>query len=119
VSADQVGILQQQSDAGGAPVHILAMAAGPEVIPPPDSPPAPALDQKAMDRAAAAAGGDLILPTVDERDVEALSRLIERSLSRADAEEGEHWLDAGYYLVPLLALLVLLGFRRGWVVRYG
>jgi len=118
VSADQLGALRQQRDAGGAPAHLLAMAAGPEVIPPPDSPPAPALDLKAMDQAAAAAGGTLVLPSVDDRDVKQLVRLIDRSLARADAEQGDHWVDAGYYLVPVLALLALLGFRRGWVVRY-
>ncbi|MEA3278774.1 MAG: VWA domain-containing protein [Pseudomonadota bacterium] len=118
VSADQHVALQKQRDTGGVAVHLLAMAAGPDVIPPPDSPSAPALDRKAMDEAAFAAGGSLVLPTVDDGDVKQLSRLIERSLTRADAEEGDHWIDAGYYLVPVLALLVLLGFRRGWVVRY-
>jgi len=118
VAADQLEALQQQYTDGGAAVHLLAMATGPEVVPPPASPPAPALDENAMEQAANAAGGSLVLPTVDEQDVKRLAGLIARSLTQADAQEGDHWRDAGYYLVPLLALLALYGFRRGWVVRY-
>jgi Ca-activated chloride channel homolog len=30
--------------------------------------------------------------------------------------EARRWRDMGWYLVPLLAIVVLLWFRRGWVV---
>jgi len=118
VAPDQLQDLQRQRAQGGAAVQLLALAAGPEVIPPPDSPPAPALDLDAMRQAASAAGGELVLPTVGEGDVKRLAGLVERSLAQADAQEGDYWEDAGYYLVPLLVLIALLGFRRGWVVRY-
>ena len=118
VSPDQLEGLRQQRTQGGASVQLLAMAAGPEVIPPPDSPPAAALDHAAVGEAASAAGGELVLPTVDDADVERLVRLVEHSLTQAEAQEGDYWQDAGYYLVPVLALLALLGFRRGWVVRH-
>lgn len=118
IAADQLEELERQRDNGGAPVHILAMAAGPEVTPPPGSPSAPALDQSAMDSAAKAVGGTLTLPSADDSDVDRLARLIERSMAPADLQEGEHWQDAGYYLLPLLGLILLFGFRRGWVVGY-
>jgi Ca-activated chloride channel family protein len=118
LAADQLEALRQQRAQGGAAVHVLAMAAGPEVIPPPDSPPAPALDLDAMRQAASAAGGALVLPSVDDADVKRLAALVERSLAEAAAQEGEYWEDGGYYLVPVLVLIALLGFRRGWLVRY-
>ena len=30
--------------------------------------------------------------------------------------EAERWQEAGYWLTPLVALIALLWFRRGWVV---
>ena len=67
-----------------------------------------------MAQAARAAGGRLSVVTVDERDVDELAEHIQRSVARAAAQEGERWRDGGYYLIPLLALVVLFWFRRGW-----
>ena len=97
-------------------VHVYAMAAGPEVIVPLDSPPAPALDRRSMQAAADALGGDLTLPSADDKDVRNLNAKIERSIARAPSLEGERWKDAGYYLLPLLALLMLSFFRPGGAV---
>jgi Ca-activated chloride channel family protein len=100
----------------GADLHIYAMAAGPEVIPPLDSPPAPALDLEQMKAAAKAAGGDLTLPSADNSDVRQLNAKIERSISRAPAQEGERWKDAGYLLLPLILLLAMFLFRPGGAI---
>ena len=86
---------------------------GPEVIPPPGSPPAPALDLDSLREAARAMGGSLTAVTADKRDLESLSAKIERSISHAPAQEGQQWQDAGYYLLALLALIMLTFFRRG------
>jgi Ca-activated chloride channel family protein len=48
--------------------------------------------------------------------VTALSRNT-RFSSVPEQAGGERWRDAGYWLVPPLALLSLLGFRCGWMVR--
>jgi Ca-activated chloride channel family protein len=113
IDSSQIAALDEIRQRGGAEVHILAMAAGPEVIPPPGSPPAPALDINSLREAARAMGGTVSTVTADKHDVESLSANIERSISHAPAQDGQQWQDAGYYLLPLLALLMLTFFRRG------
>jgi Ca-activated chloride channel homolog len=113
IEPSQLAALQEIRQQGGADVHILAMAAGPEVIPPPGSYPAPALDLDSLRAAARAMGGSVTTVTAGKRDVESLSARIERSISHAPATEGQQWEDAGYYLLALLALIMLSFFRRG------
>ena len=93
--------------------HILAMAAGPEVIPPPGSFPAPPLDMKSLREAAGVMDGTVTAVTADKRDVEGLSAKIESSLKNAPAQDGQRWKDQGYYLLILLALISLSFFRQG------
>jgi Ca-activated chloride channel family protein len=103
--------------AEGADVHILAVAAGPEVVPPAGSPPAPALDQGAMLKAAKAGGGEMVTVTVDSADIQKLTSYIESSISAAPTQEGERWKDAGYGLMMLLLLVALPLSRKGGAVR--
>jgi Ca-activated chloride channel family protein len=102
---------------GDADVHVLAMAAGAEVVPPPGSPPAPALDESAMQQAASQLGGSLVRVTPDDSDLLQLTARIDRSIASAPAQEGERWKEAGYPLLFGLAFLVLPFFRRGGAVR--
>jgi Ca-activated chloride channel family protein len=111
-----VEALRAHRAAGGAAVHVFAVAAGPGVVPPFGSPPAPPLDEERMRAAARAAGGAFVGVTPDGSDVAALSDAVERSLRSAPAQEGERWQDMGWWLLPLLALLVLPFFRRGGAV---
>ena len=108
--------LANTANGGAADVHILAMAGGPEVVPPAGSPPAPALDEEAMAKAAKAGGGALVLVTPDDTDVRQLSARIEHSIAAAPVQEGERWKDMGYYMVAALFILVLPVFRRGGAV---
>jgi Ca-activated chloride channel family protein len=94
-------------------VHILAMAAGPEVIPPPDSFPAPPLDMKSLREAARVMDGTVTEVTAGKRDIESLSARIDSSIKNAPAQEGQRWKDEGYYLLILLALILLIFFRQG------
>lgn len=103
--------------ADGADVHILAMAAGPEVVPPADSPPAPALNEDAMREAARGGGGKLVLVTADNEDIQKLNRQIESSIAAAPTQEGERWKDAGYGLMMVLLLVALPLWRKGGGVR--
>jgi Ca-activated chloride channel family protein len=116
IDTSQIAALNKIREQGGSDVHILAVAAGPEVIPPPGSPPAPALDIDTLREAANALGGSVSTVTADKSDVESLSARIERSISNAPANEGQQWKDAGYYLLCLLALIFLFFFRQGGAV---
>ena len=102
--------------AGGVDVHVLAMAGGPEVVPPAGSPPAPALDEDTMRKAAKAGGGALAPVTPDDSDIRKLSAQIEHSIAAAPTQEGERWKDMGYYLMAVLFILVLPFFRSGGAV---
>lgn len=99
-----------------ADVHVLAVAAGPGVVPPAGSPPAPALDEDAMRRAAKAGGGSLVLVSADDSDIRQLNARIDRSIAAAPLQAGERWKDAGYYLMLAFSLLALLFFRPGGAV---
>ena len=105
--------LERLHDAGGADVHVFAVAAGPEIILPAGSPPAAALDRAAMARVAKAAGGSLVLVTPDDSDIRQLDARIDRSIAAAPLMEGERWADFGYWLLPFFVPLVLLFFRPG------
>jgi len=116
IDAAQLAKLDEIHDQGGSDVHILAMAAGSEVIPPPGSPPAPPLDLDSLRQAARAMGGSVTAVTADKQDIESLSGKIERSISHAPASEGQQWQDAGYYLLWLLVLIMPMFFRHGGAV---
>ena len=59
----------------------------------------------------------IVRTTVDDADIKALSRRLATAAAPPAAPgEGERWQDAGYWLTPLMALLVMGWFRRGWVL---
>ena len=117
------GIDASQNDAltkrRGVPIHILAVA-GDQVKPlPPDSPPAPAINDEALRQSANAADASLTVVSPDDRDVQRLSRLITTSFVAAQQSEGgDRWMDMGYWLTPFICLIALMWFRRGWVVKW-
>jgi Ca-activated chloride channel family protein len=108
--------LAEKTSAGSPDVFILAIAAGFGVVPPPGSPPAPALDENTLKNAARAGGGSLVVVTPDDSDVKELSRRIDRSFASAPPQEGERWKDGGYYLLVMSSLLVLGFYRKGGAV---
>jgi Ca-activated chloride channel family protein len=72
-----------------------------------------------VDEAARALSATVVATTPDQADVTAIARRLDRADLAAAVigdSEGQHWKEAGYWLTPLLALLVLLWFRRGWVL---
>ena len=118
VPAEQLPQLAAYRKQGGAPVQLLAVAAAPGVPLPPDSPPAPALDRAALDKATDTLDATLTVVSPDDRDVRWLTRHTETSLVAASAEQtGERWKDAGYWLVFAVAALMLMWFRPGWLVQ--
>jgi len=116
VSPDQTEALARIREQGGADVQVYAVAAGPDVVAPVDSPPAPALDEAVMARAARAGGGSLVRVTPDDADIRQLNARIDRSIAAAPLLEGERWADFGYWLLPFFLPFVLLFFRPGGAV---
>ncbi len=117
IDRSQIAELEKIREAGSVEVHILAMAAGPDVIPPPGSPPAPALDIDSLQQAASAMGGSVVTVSADKTDVQSLAARVERSISHAPAGEGRQWKDSGYGLMFLLMLIMLSFFRQGGSVE--
>lgn len=105
------GASQAQVDAVAAldapvPVQFLA-------VQPPD-----AATDAGLERAASALGARIEVLAADDRDVSRVERRA-RGLAEAARHEGtgQHPEDAGYFLLPLIALLALAWSRRGWVLR--
>jgi Ca-activated chloride channel family protein len=104
VAPDQASALTEYRDKGRTPVSVLAVAReGPEF----DS----------LKDAAATLGADLVPVTPDDADVRRLAG--NTRFSAAADGTAERWRDAGYWLVPALAVACLFWFRRGWVARAG
>jgi Ca-activated chloride channel homolog len=80
-------------------------------------PPNAAIDSM-LQSAASRLRATVVKLTVDQVDVEKVARGAQsgfRSLSATG--DGARWQDAGYGLLPLLAFVLLLWSRKGWVVR--
>lgn len=118
IAGDQLGALRQFHKNSDISIHIYAIAADKGVTVLPGSPPAPALNMEDMKKAADAMDASLTIVSPDDRDVQKLNQRIQTSLSAAKQDQGERWQDAGYWLLPLLLLLALFFFRRGWIVVY-
>jgi Ca-activated chloride channel family protein len=89
-----------------APVTLFAMR-----------PEAQASSDPSLQAAAAALGADLQAPTLDSGDVEGLARKLATAGPPPPVTgETPRWQEAGYWLTPIVALLVLFWFRRGWVL---
>lgn len=118
ITPDQIEELRRLRHAGAAPIHILAVAAGVEarVV---GGPPAPALDRAGMQAAADAGGGSLTVVTPDQADVTLVAGEVATSFAEVPGGgSGQRWEDAGYWLMPVIVLMTLLWFRRGWTVRW-
>jgi len=71
-----------------------------------------------LQSAAANLNAPIVELTVDQADVAAAARRAQSSLKSVSAtKEGTRWQDAGYSMLPLIALLALMWTRRGWLVR--
>lgn len=73
------------------------------------------LDEAALRALAGVGGGRYARLTIDDADVRGLG-VLEASRAQQGVEgktsDGQVWLDDGYWLLPPLMLLALLGFRR-------
>ena len=78
----------------------------------------PTLDRQAIDQVASALSASVERISLDERDIESLTR---RNVLAAQGEldlarQTDAWLDQGFWLAALVALLLLPAFRKGALV---
>ncbi len=116
IDENQLKAMQDFHEKSGISVHIYAIAADQNVTLPPGSPPAPPLNLDSMKKAATAVVASLTIVTPDDSDIQKLAHRIESTLSAAQQNQGDRWQDAGYYFLPILLILGLPFFRRGWMV---
>ncbi|MBP3960963.1 VWA domain-containing protein [Gemmata sp. G18] len=102
-SPDEQKALEKYRAEGRAPVSVLAVAGeGPEL--------------ESLKQAASVLDAPVVRVSPDDADVQRLSRNT-RFSTVSEQAGGERWKDFGYWLVFPLALVALLLFRRGWMVR--
>ena len=92
---------------GGPAVTMLAVA-----------PPATIDADKGLAEAVDALDARLIPATIDNDDVARVARRLAAESANTATLPGEtvRWQEAGYWLTPLVALIALLWFRRGWMI---
>jgi len=77
------------------------------------------LDRKGLELLASETPARVIGVTPDDEDVEELARRMDAHLTAVQRENEEgRWRDEGWWLVWPLAVIVLLWFRRGWLVQW-
>ena len=101
VSADQVAAVSGWRSKSHTPVRLLA-------------PVSTEGELSALRSSAEADHADLIPLAADDSDIDQLARA-SRFGSVTGTGEDARWRDSGYALVPLLALLMLPFFRKGWM----
>lgn len=101
VSPDSSASLQEFARNSRLPVCILAVAR--EGTP----------EMEDLSQAAAHLNSRVTPLTADQRDVQALAKLTANvPIAVSDAAEGVRWSESGWWLVPVLAMMSLIGFRR-------
>jgi len=69
----------------------------------------------ALEPAVRAVEATLVRLAADDADVRTLAE--DAQFSTSSFAGGDRWEDSGYWLTPVIALLLLVFFRRGWMVR--
>ncbi|EIM25373.1 VWA domain-containing protein [Microvirga lotononidis] len=107
IAPDQVSLLENQG--GSGPTFETTLWAA--------LPPSHLDAAQDLNTGASALDASLQAMTPDRSDVDAIATRLDRATAVGDVTgEGERWQEAGYWLTPLLALLALAWFRRGWVL---
>lgn len=109
---DETTIAEFERYFASNPYQLLILAVGSlnAVV---DSP----LDLNSLQNLASRTNGKVFELTVDSRDVEHLNNQIERFML-INSDSSMPWQDEGYRLLYPLVLLMLLWFRKGWLVKW-
>ncbi|MCK6262763.1 VWA domain-containing protein [Vibrio sp. ZSDE26] len=75
------------------------------------------IDWASLQALASKTGGRLFEISVDDSDVQALNRAVERNM-QMNGESSMPWKDMGYGLLIPMAFIMLLWFRKGWLVQW-
>ena len=75
------------------------------------------MDLTSLQTLARKSNGSVVEVTVDDRDIQSLNNKIQRHM-QLNNESAMPWKDMGYYLLFLVALLMLSWFRKGWLVKW-
>ncbi|HCZ9539556.1 TPA: VWA domain-containing protein [Vibrio alginolyticus] len=105
-------IEQYQAYFSGKPYQLLILAAGNADIVS-NNP----MDLDSLQKLASQTNGRLVEVTVDNSDIEQLNRYIERNM-QLNGESSMPWKDMGYQLLFPIALIMMLWFRKGWLVQW-
>lgn len=100
VAADQIPPLQKTMSDSRTPIQMLV-------------PLKPGSELNALQEIAGKIDADLYAVTPNDADIQKL--LAQRRYAGSQADDADSkWLDAGYWFVPVILLLSLFWFRRGW-----
>ncbi|MCW8332626.1 hypothetical protein [Vibrio paucivorans] len=72
---------------------------------------------KQLEKLATVTSGELVVRSDEESGVGKVTQLTETQMVLSD-DDAMPWEDAGYWLIYLLALVQLMWFRKGWVIRW-
>ncbi|MEC6830202.1 VWA domain-containing protein [Photobacterium toruni] len=75
------------------------------------------LDLASLKSLAKKTQGSVVEVTIDDQDIETLNSNIERHM-QLNNESAMPWKDMGYFLLFPMALLMLLWFRKGWLIKW-
>lgn len=98
------------------PYQLVILAAGNEQVASTSQAKSP-LDLHSLNQLADAVGGRLVEMSIDESDVEQINRYVERNM-QMNGDSAMPWQDMGYWLLIPVMLLMLLWFRKGWLVQW-
>lgn len=104
VVSEQIKQIKNDSELKQAQIILYAVAS-PEL-----------LNLQQMKQAASAINADLVALSPDDSDIDRLLSNIDNNYSRAQSDKTDYK-DEGYLLVPVILVLVLLWFRRGFLAE--
>jgi Ca-activated chloride channel homolog len=102
ITPDQQSPLTEFRKHSRVQIRVLSpLLAGPELV--------------SLEKMTGAIDARVLRITSDDADIHDLARAA-KFVSGVGKGQGDSWQDAGYWLIPLIALLSTLWFRRGWMV---
>ena len=70
----------------------------------------------ALKEASEASGARFVPVSIDDSDVNELENGVQTSFAAMPSDDGTHWKDQGYWLLPLMLIGALFWFRSGWKI---